>query len=293
VGAMMDQALDANESVVSAGTAEYGIYFCTECKKLSYLRKPVNAVSHFYHYRFNPACSLCTEEKGEFLRIEESNKAKNTLLNSTKENWCSAINCLIRNNHLYLLDSCEFAIKPICFYINNRPTLIDKEVLLKLFLVLMSIKSEQCIKTIFEWLFSSMFSESERLNILNAYLKTSSWILPDSTYEYIFKKSVSLNIVCDLYPRMTKQQKDSLQSLRVYRLVSNIYNLLESELTYDEISLNYNVLRTQDRKQYSNEEWISFLVAFKRKILFGNYIILKDKLVPRIDKDIIKAKNLI
>jgi len=289
----MDHALDANESVVSAETAKYGIYFCPECKQLAYLRKPVNAVNHFYHYRFNPVCSLCTEEKGESIRIEESNKAKNTLLNSTKENWCSAINCLIRNNHLYLLDSCEFAIKPICFYINNRSSLIDKEILFKLILVLMSIKSEQCIQTIFEWLCSSMFSESERLNILNAYLKTSPWVLPDSTYEYILKKGVSLNIVCDLYPRMTKQQKDRLQSLRVHRLVSNIFNLLESKLTYEEISLNYNVLRTQDRKQYSNEEWISFLIAFKRKIQFGNYIVLKDKLLPRIEKDIIKAKYLI
>jgi len=43
----MEYALDKNNKVVLAENADYGIYFCTECHKPCYIRKPLNKIQHF------------------------------------------------------------------------------------------------------------------------------------------------------------------------------------------------------------------------------------------------------
>ena len=131
----MEYALDKDGKIVNASSVDYGIYFCTECKKPCGLRKPYEKVTHFFHFEIDPDCSLCYKDEKEFLNtmknkhiLQECNNSIEVLLkNATDENWFQAIDCLLEYNQLYRLSGCKFAIKPLCKYFKEKSTFFSYE----------------------------------------------------------------------------------------------------------------------------------------------------------------------
>ena len=102
---IMDYAINNKNVLVNASDADYGIYFCSECLKPCGLRKPKDKISHFYHFRIDPNCSLCFSSEyisTDYLNLEILNKCNDAfeilIKNTTEANWFEALFCLIEGN---------------------------------------------------------------------------------------------------------------------------------------------------------------------------------------------------
>ena len=116
----MEFALDKNNKLINAIDAVYGIYYCSECGKPCGLRRPLEKVNHFFHFKIEPSCSLCSEDVKGFYNYKNNevcNNAVSTLeKNTTIGNWFEAIGALIYYDQLWRLEGCDFSIKPLSLY---------------------------------------------------------------------------------------------------------------------------------------------------------------------------------
>jgi hypothetical protein len=105
--------------------------FVQNAKKLCGWRCPIEKSNLFFHFRIEPNCSLCYKDINQFNNFkynEICNNAIETLIkNITKENWFETIDFLIRYDQLWRLEGCDFAIKPLCLYLEEKTALKDYE----------------------------------------------------------------------------------------------------------------------------------------------------------------------
>ena len=119
----MECALDKNNKLINANDAKYGIYYCPECEKPCGLRRPLDKVNHFFHFKIDPSCSLCHKDSNGFYNYKNNEICNNAIIaltkNTTIENWFEAIESLIQYEQLWRLDGCDFSIKPLSLYLDE------------------------------------------------------------------------------------------------------------------------------------------------------------------------------
>lgn len=217
----MEYAKNAALKVVSASNAEYGIYHCTECNRLAYLRRTEEITPHFYHFRYNSACTLCNiKEYGEAsYKLTESQQVCDTLRkNATLKNWFDAINCLLRNNHLYLLQNCEWAIRPISLYINNHMETISHETIYKLISLFLESDNDKFSKILLNSIMNPLITVNDRIRIIDDYFRKKKQI-DDALLTGILTENTSPFILLYLFRYLTENQRKTVQEYEKYRYV--------------------------------------------------------------------------
>lgn len=118
----MEYALGKSDRLTSAIDAEYGVYFCPECRSPCGLRRPARSVDHFYHMYRNENCSLYRAGKS-IKNWKEVHWAIDQLVkNTTYENWEKAIDFLIEINELWRIHGFPWCEKPLLAYLERHGT---------------------------------------------------------------------------------------------------------------------------------------------------------------------------
>lgn len=257
----MEFAKNCLQKVVCANSAEYGIYFCTECDDLAYLRKSQQVTPHFYHFRYNSDCSLCnTQNYGQAsFKLNESQKACDILRkNSSQKNWFEAINCLLRNEHLYLLSNCEWAIGPISLYINNHIEIITHETIYKLITLFIDNNSYKFSAVLMHSLMIPLFNDEDRKLIIDKYFHKKE-ILTNTVLTGLIKADSSLIVMYYLYKHLSKYQQNAITEKKKYGFIK-ILVVVDDKKTSDlKCIQEYNYFKTLNIKNYSEKEWLGFL----------------------------------
>lgn len=290
----MNIAKNAKQLLVNAENANYGIYFCSECNQLVYLRKPSQQIPHFYHFRFNPSCSYCIKSGEDQWNngINESFQAIETLKkNSTLENWFSAIDCLIRNNHLFLLAGLEWAINPVSLYINNHIETITRENLYKLVLVFINNQSVRSTIVLFNTLSIPKLTKSDQVSIISTYVKYCSHI-SDEVVNHLLDNDCHIEIIFKVFPYLSSGKQIEIGKIKKYQIIPYVYSLIDPNITYQDCLISFKILTTQDKKHFLKDEWILLLKLLRESILETNDIV-RIKLIDHIDKEMIKTKYII
>jgi len=115
-------ALGKNDSVTKAVDAEYGVYFCPECRKPCGLRRPIRSADHFYHMYRNEYCSLYRAGNSIWNWREVQWAIDQLRKNSTYENWEKAIVFLTKINELWRIYGFPWCEKPLLAYLEKHKT---------------------------------------------------------------------------------------------------------------------------------------------------------------------------
>jgi competence CoiA-like predicted nuclease len=287
----MNIAKNAQQEIIHAENAKYGIYFCTECEQLVYLRQPSHQVPHFYHHRFNSDCSLCTLNNNEVwrLKLQESLNAQEILKNSTPENWANAIECLIRNDHLYLLSGYEWALKPVSMYINNHIEIITHDNLFNLLLTIINHESRNCTSVLFRLIFLPKITKSDQLKIFELFLNGCS-LISDNLIDQLMEENISIDVLYNIFPYMTNKKQKELFRKQKYMAIPYVHKLSSTKLTCTESILLFGKIIERERINFEPTNWIVFLRLLKKQIVKSNRIEL-DRFNRLIDKEYAKTQD--
>lgn len=256
----MEAALNARNEIVYAGNAEYGIYFCMECGRPAYLRKPFDKEAHFYHFRIEKKCSLCHENtaSGFNYSYTEIQKAISILAkNTTKENWFFAIDLLLRYDQLSWLSNYEWAIDPINLYINNRIEHLDNNTFYKLLTVLIDNNCEKSFVVVLRLFYLNKLKNEEREAIIKYILKNISSIT-DKLFNVLIQEKFEAKYMLMLFDRLTKNQKMILEQINEYKQVVFIKKLSNGLLMYEQKKNLYLKFKKENMYDATIEWWSDF-----------------------------------
>ncbi|GHU62889.1 hypothetical protein FACS189445_6060 [Spirochaetia bacterium] len=149
----MEKAMNSKGQIIYAECADYDEYYCVECSELSFLRKPSNAVPHFYHEEYNENCSLCTGTSNGWGNTENIWKQCIEILQKNySDRWNWAIDNLIKYDLLSLLNGKAWALKRIHLYINSRKETITENLYNQFLGIIVSINTMESFKYFFEYI---------------------------------------------------------------------------------------------------------------------------------------------
>lgn len=139
----MEQANDSTGRLIYAYMALPGNYWCSECNEKTHLRGGLGRSMrpHFYHYRYNPKCSECIDERfdADWMRFPKSERCIQFLeSNDYKARWNESIEGLYAHGHLEWLYRKQYAINPIRNYLESGRFRTDESLLKALALVVFS-----------------------------------------------------------------------------------------------------------------------------------------------------------
>jgi hypothetical protein len=156
---------DKNEQVL-AKDAKYGVYFCTECGELSFLRRPTNGDPHFYHSVYNQECSLSVKGKTSWDNTEIYDKSIELLQQNYPQRWINAIDNLNKYGFLCRLYGKEWALSPINYYINCHIEDIDESLFYEFIHIISGINTENAIKALKIYLLMPLLGDKNRQYLL-------------------------------------------------------------------------------------------------------------------------------
>lgn len=176
----MEKALNSKMEVINAISAEYGNYFCTECKERVYLRSPNDKEPHFYHFRYNRNCDLSVKSDSIYINKKQiiSNSVK-LLQQNYKERWIEAIDNLIKYNGLYLLEEQKWAINPIDYYLSEKKDILNVEILFPVFQVLASIDDEKIFSIIPKIIENPLLNKNQKTQLIKNIINNNRPISTD------------------------------------------------------------------------------------------------------------------
>ena len=159
----MDIAKNRKNETVYAENSDYGIYFCTECGELTFLRRPRNKNAHFYHNKYNENCSLSIASNTDsFFHNKIIDDAYNILQKDYSQRWIEAIDSLIKYGCLYRLYGKDWAINPINLYINYHIDDIEKSIFYEFLHILSGINNLFAFKLLLGYIAFSILNQEER-----------------------------------------------------------------------------------------------------------------------------------
>jgi tetratricopeptide (TPR) repeat protein len=121
----MSEALESKDNLhrVKASDVGPGNYWCYNCYGKAHWRHLKGRSAHFYHWRRNPECELCSDGGGGW----DIQALENKFNPNYQERWIETINDLIEFNNLYLLEGQSWARNPIEWYLRDLNSKTDSE----------------------------------------------------------------------------------------------------------------------------------------------------------------------
>lgn len=265
----MDKALDKDNNIVYAVNAEYGIYFCPECKKVCCLRIPYDKKHHFYHLRIDSNCSLSFKNDNQYFRsIEVQTKCNNAIeiltKNTTKENWFEAINCLIKYNQLDRLRGCHYAIQPLSKYYKEK--YLSKTIAYKILIVIMDNQNEYIYPVVELIERNDYLSKKEKKYLYEALIRR----MPEIDMNYlksVEKKKLDIDMIAALVSReIFSNQRDKSE------LYEYLYSTYKSVLDKSQWT-KYLDKKRRETSQQSFTLWGSSDIESIKQIVNNYYSI--------------------
>jgi hypothetical protein len=273
----LERALNSKLEEIDAFSAEYGNYFCTECKERVYLRSPDDKEPHFYHYRYNNDCSLSIKSDSVFINKNQIiNNSIKILQQNYKERWIEAIDNLIKYNGIYLLEEKKWAINPINYYLLEK--MYNIEILFPIFQILSSIDDERIYSIIPKIIENKLLNINQKTQLIENIVNDNKPISTDlfnmiinnsslnnnTIFNIIFKKMGSMdhnkliNEKCRYIPyvyicKLLKlKNKDD-----IYMEYLNIKNKYYNEWNEKEKEMFHTMLINESKKQFTIKEYIN------------------------------------
>jgi hypothetical protein len=267
----MIEAINYKKQIVSATNAKYDPHWCPECKELVFLRKPKNAIPHFYHMRYNEICSLCVDKK-EGIAFEKYNfeKELSELKTIYSERWNNAIDNLIQYDGLHLLYGKEWALTPINYYINTHIENITSELFYLFFHIISGVNNLKAFKTL-QMLLDFPFFDKENRNFMwdELYRNCNN----EEVFEYILTElHPDIFIMYRYYLYMTKEQQKRVIKNKDYEPLSWLYYILSPNNRIEKYSYVIKKYKKQwnDNKYDLFNDLIIYCIEHTRNRLFGN-----------------------
>jgi hypothetical protein len=262
----MDMALNPQGKRIVASGAKYGIYFCTECHELSFLRKQINAKAHFYHVRYNDKCSLSVKSNRDFNNVLVK-KYFDILQCKYSDRWNEAIDILIVHNYLHLLYGKEWALTPITYYINTHIENISTELFYEFIYILIGINTIKSFKILLQIMDFRIITNDNR-NLIEEYIY-SEYTYSDEIFDYILNelKPDEFFMLKYFVNTSEKQQKIILKNEK-YNIISDIVYIFSSKNhieRYNYFVNKYNNTTSNGQKNRFNEMVLYYIEYYQNK----------------------------
>jgi len=249
----MIKAINTKKQIVPADNAEYNPHWCPECKELVFLRKPKNAIPHFYHARYNINCSLCVEKKDNFSFIEYNfEKDLSELKMAYSERWNNAIDNLIKYEGLDLLYGKDWALEPIKFYINSHLENINNELFYIFFHIISGINNVNAFKALQMLLNLPIINKKHKEYLNNILYKCCK---NEEVFEYIlFQLRPDIFTMYMYFIDMTQQQQQKIILDKEYEPISWLHYIFSANNRIDK----YKYVIKKYSNQWNNDKYDSF-----------------------------------